>query len=364
MLHGWIELSLKKNMNMSFTNHIRGKALIRVIIGPRNLNNAESHYEFVGSEVFIDPDEMEYVDGGGQGIVYRWQNFALKFHYDDSALKRLLEMRQRALLVGGADRRRSIPKSVLLRTFPIGFGTAEPSDLNLEHGDDLHVLVFNWVEGQCLDHEEYRDYRIRCMMADRVLEGLSFIEQLRIVHADLVPSNILVDENEQPHLIDIAGAGLIEYGTGKWKYPPSVQGTKIPGFVSPPEMQKPGGEIDKYTDRWCGVTLICAIIARESPFFFLRDSTVESLQEMQYLAAEGFQQKSELRWPPHGIKNHSKLHPEYRKEGYLDYYRGYWDSIDPGGRLIGIMFNTYIRGLEKRQLRASFSRIRTMLGLL
>ncbi|MBD3157568.1 MAG: hypothetical protein GF309_02155 [Candidatus Lokiarchaeota archaeon] len=301
----------------------------------------------------VNPSELDFIDAGGQGSVYKWRNYTLKFHENDSILRKMREVNRR---ISG---KKHIPKCLEKRTFMIGTGNAKGSDLGLSLANHLYVLVFRWLEGSGLNYKKLS--RSRFEVADYILKGLLFLEDIEIVHADLTPDNYLVDKDGIPHMIDIEGAGIPSRSSGQWDYKPAVLGTKIPGFPWPPEKQKNPRIVNDYTERWFGLALVTAVATGITPFFFLRRCDYESLKEMERLGEDGYEKGKVVKWPPLGIENHTHLHDPFKKQGALEELREKWDDLATGS-LVPMLFNTFVRGASEPENRASFRKMRTMLG--
>ena len=90
-------------------------------------------------------------------------------------------------------------------------------------------------------------------IAFKVLDVLIYLQQqhLPIVHGDLQPENILVDENLAVYLIDFGFSSLSDQEISQSF---TVRGT--PGFMAPEQLTKPTLASDLYS---LGVTLICLL---------------------------------------------------------------------------------------------------------
>jgi len=327
--------------------------VIRLTIGPRQLGKEAVQDEFVGSEVIVNPIHMRYIGGGSEGIVFKWKDYTLKFLYDNSAMEKLLAIRRRIGTHLTAHEYETIPESVATRTLPIGFGSAKGSDLDLRDMEDMSAIIFNWVDGSPLDHKAPLHFEERCRLSHEVLLGLQFMEEMRIVHADLTPNHFIVDDMRIPHLIDIEGSGLLDFHSDEWLYRPTVIGTRLPGFILPPEVLE-GGEVDQLTDRWAGLTIVSSIIARCYPLFFLATADCSSLREMSSLTLAALDKGQELTWPPMGIERHGHLQQGLKDILRMEFFRQYWSEIDKSGHLLTMLFKTFVYGLEERHRRASF----------
>ena len=312
--------------------------------------------------ITVNPKDIEFIDAGGQGPIYKWSNMTLKFHEDDSILRKMVELRKRLKAYQNLSNARPMPKGLAERTFMVCTGTAEGSDIGTPMRKHLFVLGFNWLEGSKFDYSLKVEQSVRVDMASVLVNQLLYLEKLGVVHADINPSNYLVDKDNVPHMIDIEGAGLLHGQTGNWLYRPAVLGKKVPGFISPPEAQTQPPTVDQYTDRWFGLILVTCMLAGASPFFFLTRADKPSLTEFRDCAIKGFQKTSLVVWPPEGIENHQHLQEPIRNSNTMEKLRKLWGKFAKG-RLVPLLFNTFVRGMNNPKKRSSFNMMKTRLGL-
>lgn len=175
----------------------------------------------------------------------------------------------------------------------------------------------------------------------------------------MFPKNFLL-QNNIPHFIDLEGAGILNEDHTKWNYVPSVAGTPFPGFGYPPEK-----DMNQYTDRWHGLTLIFLLLTGFSPFYFLSRSDLESLKKLQVIGQKNIENARSggktLVWPPYGIDEHPYVVKSCITR--LNESRECLNSSQVGKTLIKLCYNTFIKGFNNLKLRESFYRIFTLLGL-
>lgn len=313
-------------------------------------------------KIIVNAGDIEFVDAGGQGPIYKWNDMTLKFHEDDSILRKMVELKRRLKTYQNLPNARPVPKGLAHRTFMICTGTAEGSDIGTPMRKHLYVLGFNWLDGERFDYRPKMKQTARVDMASILVNQLLYLEKLGVVHADINPSNYLVDKDNIPHMIDIEGAGLLHGQTGNWLYRPAVLGKKVPGFISPPEAQTEPPTVDQYTDRWFGLILVTCMLSGTSPFFFLTRADKPSLDEFRECATKGFQKTSQVVWPPAGIESHQHLQEPLRNSATTQKLRNLWGKFAKG-RLAPLLFNTFVRGIDDSKKRSSFNMMKTRLGL-
>ena len=98
-----------------------------------------------------------------------------------------------------------------------------------------HYLVMEYIAGSSID--EFCDMNrlsidARLKLLRKVMDGVSFAHRRLIVHADLKPSNILVDSSGEPKLLDFGIATLLD------EDPRSGGPNFTPAFASPEQRQQ------------------------------------------------------------------------------------------------------------------------------
>ena len=78
--------------------------------------------------------------------------------------------------------------------------------------DDQAYLVMEWIEGRDLDRfvtENSPGVNVRLDLFEQIAEGVAHAHQQRVIHGDLKPSNIRVDNDGRVRLVDFGVARLI-----------------------------------------------------------------------------------------------------------------------------------------------------------
>jgi len=114
---------------------------------------------------------------------------------------------------------------------------------DMPNGDNTRVkrpfMVYKWIEGVLL----YKippdlDYSLQFFIALGIAKGLEFIHSKNIIHRDLAPKNILVDNNHTPHIID--------FGFSRLRGQSSSSNVGTDGYMAP-EVGKPTFRMDIYS---------------------------------------------------------------------------------------------------------------------
>lgn len=131
--------------------------------------------------------------------------------------------------------------------------------LEVVHGESLAALC----DGQPLDEET------AVGLCAQLAHGLCAVHAVGVVHRDVKPSNVLVDDDANVKLIDFGVAHVAEHTGGFTTRAGVVVGT--PHFMSPEQAR--GAMVDARSDAWgLGATLY-ALLAGRPPFFGSNDES-------------------------------------------------------------------------------------------
>jgi serine/threonine protein kinase len=120
------------------------------------------------------------------------------------------------------------------------------------------LIVMEWIEGVSMDSAwEGLNVERRVEMLRRLLDALQAIHRAGLIHADIKPSNVLVDETGSPVVVDF---GLT---SPKGFRADACRGS--PGF-SAPEQFGPGSEIDERADIFSVGALLYLALTDRPPF--------------------------------------------------------------------------------------------------
>ncbi len=311
----------------------------------------------------ISHQDLNFIDAGGQGVIYRYRDLVLKFHEDKTIVQKSRMIKMLALKYIKKRSDVSMPESLEERSFIIGSGTAKGSDIERTEDSILHISIFRWLEGTPLDYRDRSlNFTQRKNIVYHILKGLLFFESIGIVHSDLFPKNFLL-KNDLPHFIDIEGAGILNRTRTEWDFAPSVLGTPTPGFGTPPEIEN--DTTNQYTDRWYGLNLIFMILLGFSPFFFLSRCDPESTEKIYLIGQKNMKESKNrgtpLVWPPIGIENHPYIIKDCINN--LDKSRTYLFDNHINKTLVRLCYKTFISGFKEQTSRESFNRMFRLLGL-
>ena len=108
-----------------------------------------------------------------------------------------------------------ISNAYVMATYDIGKAVDDNT------GSDLDYIVLEYVQGRPLTRyidEERPDLSRLIRLAEKIASGLAAAHKLNIVHRDIKPDNILIDDNHDPKILDFGLAkplGPVRFGKGE-----------------------------------------------------------------------------------------------------------------------------------------------------
>jgi serine/threonine protein kinase len=127
------------------------------------------------------------------------------------------------------------------------------------------------IEGDALDRvlgNEPLDEETALLLAASCARGLAAVHREGVVHRDVKPANILIDESGQLHIVDFGIATFTDVERGGFKTRDGLA-VGTPHYMSPEQAR--GGAVDARADAWgLGATLY-AMLAGAPPFFHTSD---------------------------------------------------------------------------------------------
>ena len=137
----------------------------------------------------------------------------------------------------------------------------------VEAYDDIRLLIMPYMAGGSLkqrlkQHSNGLPWPDAVRIASQVLEGLSTLHRLDIVHRDVKPSNILFDEKGDTYLADF-GVAQVPGGTVGRTTMLARAHPGDPAYAAPEQMRDDGGYLTPAADLYAlGVTLFEMLTGR------------------------------------------------------------------------------------------------------
>lgn len=113
--------------------------------------------------------------------------------------------------------------------------------------DGLPVLAMEWIDGRAVTSwAGGRSIGEKCAIAATTCAAVHHAHQRGIIHRDLKPSNILVDDEDQPRVLDFGLARLLERDGDNECEPAQFVGTRE--YAAPEQLQNGGKGVDTRAD--------------------------------------------------------------------------------------------------------------------
>ena len=220
---------------------------------------------------FGDYELLELVGEGGMGVVYRARQLSLD---REVAIK---------LLAAGVwasqefvERFRREAQNAARMQHPNIVPVYEVGD-----HDGLHFFSMRLIGGRSLAAELKREKKLAPQRAARLLstiaEAVDYAHRLGVLHLDLKPANVLIDENGVPHVADFGLARRIDSALAADS--DEVSGT--PSYMAPEQASPRTARITRATDIWGLGAILYELVTGEPPFL------AHSPQETLKLVVEG-----------------------------------------------------------------------------
>lgn len=138
-------------------------------------------------------------------------------------------------------------------------------DAGCEDGD-LHYIASAFVHGQTLSAAVSAGPLLPGLAAQIVRdlsEALDYAHEQGVVHRDVKPSNVLLDEHDRPHLMDF-GLARVDVGAEKLTRDGTVMGT--PAYMSPEQANGKNDEVGPASDQYSLGALFYELLTGRAPF--------------------------------------------------------------------------------------------------
>ena len=203
-----------------------------------------------------DYELLEWIGEGGMGVVYRARQHGL----DREVAVKLLSAGPWASREFIERFRREAQNAARMQ-HPNIVGIYE-----VGNSQELHFFSMRLVHGGSLAEHLKREGRLTPTAAARLLrtvaEAVDYAHRLGVLHLDLKPANVLLDENGVPHVADFGLARRLEHGLIADNN--EVSGT--PSYMAPEQATAGTRTIAPATDVWGLGAVLYELVCGEPPF--------------------------------------------------------------------------------------------------
>jgi dipeptidyl aminopeptidase/acylaminoacyl peptidase len=215
---------------------------------------------------FGDYELLELVGEGGMGVVYRARQLSL----DREVAVKLLSAGPWAS-----------------RDFVERFQREAQNAARMQHPnivpihevgtiEGLHFFSMRLIRGTSLAAQVKRAGRLPAMQAAQlvriVAEAVDYAHRLGVLHLDLKPANVLMDENGEPHVADFGLARRLD----QMRAADNTEVSGTPSYMAPEQATARAQKITPATDIWGLGAVLYELVTGTPPF--LADSAQATLQ--------------------------------------------------------------------------------------
>ncbi len=255
------------------------EAVTETTIFPRGRSSSHPHDETLAGEpthtpvpppdgAFAGYDVLSELGRGGMGIVY-------KAHHIE--LDRTVALK---VIIAGEDA--SEPEIArFAREAQAAARMTHPNIVpvyDVGHVGQKHYFTMAFVEGKTLGDfvaAEVPTLNQTVVVMRKVAAAINYAHERGVIHRDLKPGNVMVDELGEPHIMDFGLARGIQEESGLTRTG-DVVGT--PGYMSPEQAEGKAAELDERTDVWAMGVMLYELSAGQPPF--AADSPMQMLMRI------------------------------------------------------------------------------------
>jgi eukaryotic-like serine/threonine-protein kinase len=146
--------------------------------------------------------------------------------------------------------------------------------------DGQCYIVMKLIDGPNLDRklgEFADDPKASARLVKTLAEAVDYVHQCGVLHLDLKPDNVVIDESGEPHLIDFGLAQRIP-ADRELIHSGAILGT--PAYMSPEQASGQPERVTTATDVHRLGAILYALMTKRAPF--AADSQVETLAQVRY----------------------------------------------------------------------------------
>jgi len=219
-----------------------------------------------------------YLGEGGMGVVYRVSD-----SFNDNRQLALKTIRGDLIKPAQIGQFKTEFRTMTLLRHP---NVAQAFDFERVQESEDHFFTMEFVHGQdALHATEAAGWRDVVDILVQVCRALSYVHSRRLIHYDLKPANVMVDEEGHAKVLDFGIAGRTLVGT-------LIRGT--PQYMAP-ELTDPETPTDHRADLYSLGLMAYQLLCRRVPF---QANTLSELLQMHHLTELRFEEGDQDAVPP------------------------------------------------------------------
>lgn len=251
----------------------------------------------VGATIVNRYEVLEELGKGGMGVVYRVTD-----PLNPARQVALKSIRSKDIHPELIDRFKAEFRALTLLKHP---NVAAAYDFESLPGSEDYFFTMEYVEGRNIFHAtKDASWQQIVSLLIEVCRALSYVHSRKLIHYDIKPSNVMVDDEGHVKVLDFGLAAVKSIGPGEWK-----GGT--PGYMAP-ELADSDALVDHRSDLYSLGIMAYQLFCRELPFRSTSMSDILRMHRFQPLGFDEPQWKTIPAWVRSIIERLCAKHPADR----------------------------------------------------